>query len=161
MAIIFTCYCGQSLQAPDQYAGGTARCPVCGRELPIPGQRPQKSGWAIAGLVLGIISAAAPWLPGIIAVVLGTLGLREIRQNHGRITGTAPAIAGIVLGGIAMVMLPLVLFVPAIASLYESLYFCFGMVVFLIFGGILCVLFPEIPIIFFLLGGGSHHDHDY
>src|SRR5437870_8157476 len=38
MPITFTCDCGKQLQAEDQYAGRTTRCPACGRELPIPGR---------------------------------------------------------------------------------------------------------------------------
>src|SRR5262249_32768426 len=38
MPITFTCDCGKSLQAEDQYAGRKTRCPACGRELPIPGR---------------------------------------------------------------------------------------------------------------------------
>jgi hypothetical protein len=36
--IEFTCPCGKSLRAQDEYAGQLTRCPSCGRDLPIPGE---------------------------------------------------------------------------------------------------------------------------
>ena len=36
--IRFTCPCGKSLSARDEYVGETTRCPDCGRELIIPSE---------------------------------------------------------------------------------------------------------------------------
>jgi hypothetical protein len=37
--IHFTCACGKALHAKEDYAGQMTRCPQCGRDLPIPGDR--------------------------------------------------------------------------------------------------------------------------
>src|SRR5262249_38147014 len=36
MPIAFACSCGEPLEADDQYAGRTTKCPRCGRELVLP-----------------------------------------------------------------------------------------------------------------------------
>lgn len=67
------------------------------------------SGLAIASLVTGIISwVVLPiLLPAIIAVVLGHMARREIRQANGRLAGDGMAMVGLVLG-YAQVVLALV-----------------------------------------------------
>jgi len=73
------------------------------------GQRPT-SGLAIAALVVGAISLIIAWVPvinvvsiigGIVAVVLGVVALRKVRQ--GTAGGKGLAIAGTVLGGVSLV----------------------------------------------------------
>jgi uncharacterized membrane protein len=58
---------------------------------------------AIASMVLGILWIY--WIGSIVALVLGYLALREIRQNPQRIEGRGLAIAGIVLGWVGMATL--------------------------------------------------------
>jgi uncharacterized membrane protein len=61
------------------------------------------NGFAIASLFLGII-----WLFGlgsILAVVLGYLGMREIRASNGRQSGWAIALAGVVVGIVGLASL--------------------------------------------------------
>ena len=64
---------------------------------------PTTSGMAIASMVLGILWIY--WIGSIVALVLGYLALREIRQNPQRIEGRGLAIAGIVLGWVGMATL--------------------------------------------------------
>src|SRR5262249_22023619 len=122
------------LQAKEEYAGQTTRCPTCGHELPIPGatsfeaaapaadrpgrwgdgdeqaddrQRPARatSGKAIASLVLGIPSVFLCFLlTGIPALILGLIGLKDINDSRGRLGGRGMAITGIVLGVIGCVL---------------------------------------------------------
>jgi len=57
----------------------------------------------IASLVLGILWIY--WIGSIVALILGYLALREIRQNPQDIEGSGMAIAGIILGWVAMATL--------------------------------------------------------
>lgn len=68
---------------------------------------PSTSGLAIASMVLGILWIY--WIGSIVALILGYLALREIRQNTQRIEGKGMAIAGIVLGWIGIATLLLVI----------------------------------------------------
>ena len=61
------------------------------------------SGLAIASMVLGILWIY--WIGSIVALVLGYLALREIRQDPQRIEGKGMAIAGVVLGWIGVTTL--------------------------------------------------------
>jgi hypothetical protein len=61
------------------------------------------SGLAIASLVLGILWIY--WIGSIVGLVLGYLALREIRRNPQGIEGKGMAIAGIILGWVAMATL--------------------------------------------------------
>ncbi len=64
---------------------------------------PTTSGLAIASMVLGILWIY--WIGSIVALVLGYLALREIRQDPRGIEGKGMAIAGIVLGWVGMATL--------------------------------------------------------
>ncbi len=123
-------------------------CPYCGREIPegasvcrwcrsdlaaTPAGRgvaPQRSGKAIASLVLGIYSFIAggictfPWgaglegilqprnllmwlLPATLTVVYGHVSRGERVRSAGRLRGGTMALAGLILGYAALAMLPL------------------------------------------------------
>ena len=72
------------------------------------------SGKALWDLICGI---GFPCLfPGILAIVLGILGLRDISASRGRLTGSGLAIAGIVLGALGFLCIPvnMALILPAI-----------------------------------------------
>lgn len=73
---------------------------------PFPAQAPSSSGAAITSLVLGILSVAVCLLPlGPIAVVFGHVGLSKIAKSRGQLTGRGMAIAGLVTGYLATVVL--------------------------------------------------------
>ena len=60
------------------------------------------SGWAIAGLLLGILSAAAVvgpilWLIPVFAIVVSAIGLRQIKNSQGQISGWSLAVLGLLL----------------------------------------------------------------
>ena len=65
-----------------------------------PGEQ-RKSGKAIAALILGIISLIAPFgiVFGLIAIVLGVIGRKEIAADGG-LEGAGMALAGIITGAI-------------------------------------------------------------
>jgi uncharacterized protein DUF4190 len=61
----------------------------------------RKSGKAIAALILGILSLIAPFgiVFGLIAIVLGVIGRKEIAADSG-LEGAGMALAGIITGAI-------------------------------------------------------------
>lgn len=67
--------------------------------LPPPGN----NGLCTASLVVGLVSLLCVSLAGPVAVVLGIVGLNQIRANGAR--GSGMGIAGIVLGAVATLML--------------------------------------------------------
>ncbi len=113
----------------DENAGRPARCPTCHRELITPEPKPppegelaefhddhpsRTSGKAIASLILGLgslvaISFGVPPIillagcVGILAIILGMLGLRDINNPMKQVTGKGMATGGIVLGALMMV----------------------------------------------------------
>ncbi len=82
---------------------------------------PRVSGWAIAALVLGILSPFTCMLTTPPAVVAGIVALVKIGNSNGRSTGTGMAIAGMVL---PVVMIPFValgmgILMPALARVRQ------------------------------------------
>ncbi len=108
--------CGTSLAADERF------CRVCGRSVPVavvtaPGVAlvgpPETSGKAIVSLVCGLLFFVP--LLFIAAIVFGHLSLSEIRRSAGRLKGDGMAIAGLVLGYLWIVGIPIILIVAAIA----------------------------------------------
>jgi hypothetical protein len=140
--IRFSCPCGKSLSARDEYAGETTRCPDCDHELTIPGGEgvqagpvardsgdegvrrsrrgrddasderpaaPKTSGMAITSLILGIVALIpCSVFTGLPAIILGGICLGAIGRSRGRIKGKGLAITGIILGGLSILLLPVV-----------------------------------------------------
>jgi prepilin-type processing-associated H-X9-DG protein len=142
VAITISCECGTEFQTSDDNAGRRARCPDCGRDLiiPPPGTPAEKpmaphgameiapageertSGKAITSLVLGICSFFCCLFTGLPAVIVGILGLNDIRASHGRVKGEGMAITGMVLGILgcfASLILPALL-LPAVQAAREA-----------------------------------------
>ena len=82
-------------------------------------QPPQSNGVATASLVLGIISLCLGPLLSIPAIVCGILGLTRAKQTG---SGQGTAIAGLVLGGVGTILLPLLiaLLLPAVQKVREA-----------------------------------------
>lgn len=78
------------------------------------------SGKAIAALVLGIVAICIAYLglvTGIIAIVFGILAMKEIDRNPTTIKGKGMAIAGLVMGILAVIgNLILLIFLGAVFS---------------------------------------------
>ncbi len=74
-------------------------------------------GLAVASLVLGCLF----WFPllgilfGLAALIMGIVALVKINKNKEQLQGEGLAIAGIVMGGLSIVMIPLVVLMAAIA----------------------------------------------
>ena len=64
------------------------------------------NGFAVAGLVLGIIGvpAGCTIIPPLLAIIFGWIGYAQISKGGGEGGGRGMAIAGIVLGGIGMLI---------------------------------------------------------
>src|SRR5579864_117211 len=115
----FCAACGNSLTADDKF------CRVCGRAASAgsvmtpavstgtPAANAETSSKAILSLVCGLLFFI-PFL-FIAAIVLGHLALSEIRKSAGRLKGEGIAIAGLVLGYIWIVGIPIFMILAAIA----------------------------------------------
>ena len=114
----FCTRCGSSIDNQDQF------CRKCGAQaavLTTPAGAPpmvptgavQTSGKAIASLVFGLLFFVP--FAFVAAVIFGHLGLSEIRKSAGRLKGDGIAIAGLVLGYMWVVSIPIVLIIAAIA----------------------------------------------
>ena len=79
----------------------------------MPMGQPQTSGKAIGSLVCGIMGLLIPLIGGVVAIVLGHLGLSEIKRSAGRLKGDGLAIAGLVMGYLEAAFFVL-LIIPAI-----------------------------------------------
>ena len=103
----FCSNCGKST-FPVQF--NAAKVPPPPAAVPIAPQ--QTSGKAIASLVCGIINIFPLF---IVAVVLGHMSLSEIKKSGGRLKGEVLAIAGLVMGYLGIVAIPIILIIAAIA----------------------------------------------
>lgn len=112
--------CGNNMAAGERF------CRVCGRDsaagtpvaspLSTPSQftsPAETSGKAIASLVCGLLFFVP--LAFIAAIIFGHIALSEIRKSAGRLKGDGLAIAGLVLGYMWVVAVPIMLIVAAIA----------------------------------------------
>lgn len=81
----------------------------------VPQPQPKTSGFAIASLVLGIfgIICIAPVFGAILALIFGGVALNKIGKSNGALKGRGQAIAGIVLGGVGLLLIPVILIVSA------------------------------------------------
>ena len=67
----------------------------------------ESNGFAVASLILGIVSFCMPLIAGIAAIVTGIIGLTK--TSNPRVGGKGLAIAGISLGGLSLLSLPLLI----------------------------------------------------
>lgn len=114
----FCMRCGSSIDDQDQF------CRKCGAHVSapaapasamptVPAGPAQTSGKAIASLIFGLLFFVP--FAFVVAVILGHLGLSEIRKSAGRLKGDGLAIAGLVLGYMWVVSIPIILIIAAIA----------------------------------------------
>jgi hypothetical protein len=71
---------------------------------------PRKNGLGIASMVLGIVGVVVPcfWIlqiPGVLAVVFGAVALSQLKKQPEKYTGRGMAVAGLVLGLVALVIM--------------------------------------------------------
>src|SRR5438034_4807201 len=82
------------------------------------------SGKAVASVILVVLSFCLPVIPSIPAIILGSLGLRDISRSRGRLQGQGLAIGGIItaaLGGLLVgPALMIALLIPAVQKVREA-----------------------------------------
>jgi DNA-directed RNA polymerase subunit RPC12/RpoP len=85
-------------------------CKACGMPFTMEGTTVEASGtsngFCVASLVLGIIGipAACIVVPSLLAIIFGAIGLAQISRNTGEGGGKGMAIAGIICGGIGLLL---------------------------------------------------------
>ena len=110
--------CGANLQADGGASAPPPPPPAWGGQQGAwPAQQQTKTnGLAIASLVLGILWLY--WIGSVLAVVFGFIARSQIDSSNGTQTGRGMATAGIVLGLLGVVLVPLA--IVAITFLGES-----------------------------------------
>jgi len=113
----FCAACGNAVAEGDQF------CRVCGRAatagapqggtVPVSAGPAETSSKAILSLVCGLLFFIPPAF--VAAIVLGHLAFSEIRKSAGRLKGEGFAIAGLVLGYMWVLSIPIILIIAAIA----------------------------------------------
>jgi hypothetical protein len=111
--------CGNRVEAEDKF------CRLCGRPLnAMPANVTTPAGATLLGesetspkAVISLVCGLLFFVPFafVAAIVLGHLGLTEIRKSGGRLKGEGIAIAGLVLGYLWIAGIPIVLILAAIA----------------------------------------------
>jgi hypothetical protein len=106
---------GEFTEFKDMLAGGAAPPPVLPSGAPVPSQL---SALAIASLVLGILGWVTLGLTALIGLVLGIIALVRISRSGGALRGKGLALAGTIVSGVFVLMLPILaaLLLPALAQ---------------------------------------------
>lgn len=93
--------------------------PMSPPPLPPDASASRTSRFAIASLVLGLLSLVLMFLTSIPAIICGVVALIHISNSRGRLTGKGLAISGIVVGVLFTLLLPAIL-LPALARAREA-----------------------------------------
>ncbi|MFZ0827087.1 MAG: DUF4190 domain-containing protein [Verrucomicrobiia bacterium] len=82
------------------------------------GASAKTSGLAIASLVLGILGLFTCGAAALIGLILGIIAMVKVRQSRGALNGSGIALAGIIVSGIFLLMIPLfaAMLLPALAA---------------------------------------------
>ena len=86
--------------------------------VPLPTPASKRSGLAVGSLVLGILGLFTFGATAIVGLVLGIVAMVKINNSQGRLSGQGLAIAGTVVSGFFLLMLPIyaALLLPALAQ---------------------------------------------
>ena len=79
-------------------------------------QPPPTNGLAIASFVLGLVGWVPCGIGSVVAIVLGFVARNQIRESHGRQGGDGLALAGIVLGFVAITLLIAIIVLGAVSN---------------------------------------------
>jgi len=119
VSILICAKCGANLADNTQFCSNceTSLLPMQVAPQPAPkppslAGPPQTSGKAIASLVCGILHIFPLF---VVAIILGHISLSEIKKSSGRLKGEGLALAGLILGYLGIVFIPIILIVAAIA----------------------------------------------
>jgi prepilin-type processing-associated H-X9-DG protein len=83
-----------------------------------PAAPPKTSGMAVASLVLGICGLLSCGITSLVGLILGIVALVRINKSRGQQSGQGLAIAGIVVSGVFLLMIPIWagMLLPALAK---------------------------------------------
>ncbi len=98
--------CGSPLGEPESVS--LPRPP-----LAVSPESPGTSGWAVASLVLGVASIMLlPLIGSLLAIAFGIVAKSEIKREHGKLTDSRMASAGIIMGslGLALLVIAVIVF---------------------------------------------------
>ncbi|MBO7090606.1 MAG: DUF4190 domain-containing protein [Victivallales bacterium] len=142
---VFNCpHCGKQIGAQDEWEGKTTMCPHCQKpvvirhEMPNPPggmAQPMMSTWgdyeagppevsknAKNAMWFGIASVCCCQICSVVALVLGIMGLSEIKKSNGRLEGKSYAWIGIGLAILPWIMWIIqMIFAPQMAETYMQL----------------------------------------
>lgn len=78
---------------------------------------PKTSGMAIASLVLGVLGVISCGMTALVGLILGIVAMNKIRQSKGALSGNGIALAGTIVSGIFLLMIPMfaAMLLPALA----------------------------------------------
>lgn len=97
MPLSLCCSCGARFEVDDHLAGQAVQCPDCQQPVAVPaaaGPPMRTSGFALASVVLALVGAFTG-VGTVLAVLLGVVGLVQIRKHPREIAGAGYAILGI------------------------------------------------------------------
>ena len=92
--------------------------PVAAARLPLAATPPKAGGLAITSLVLGCLGLLTCGITSLVGLVLGIIALVRINKSQGQVGGKGIALAGTIVSGVLLLLLPLLaaMFLPALAS---------------------------------------------
>jgi hypothetical protein len=106
MTLPLSCACGARLEIDEKFAGQEISCPDCQRSLsvpPLPKPPSTTSGLALASFLLALIGAFTI-VGTLAAMVCGFLALRAIERSPQPLGGKYLARAGLIMGGVFMLL---------------------------------------------------------
>src|SRR5262245_6029568 len=108
MAISLTCSCGARLEIDDKFAGKLIPCPDCNKPLStVANESPREvpvSGLAISSVALAL-AGGATLIGSLGAIGLGYVAHQQITRAPNKIGGLKLARAGMILGGLATLLM--------------------------------------------------------
>lgn len=98
--------------SPSTHSGAAPTSHLAGAQ----GQAPKTSSAALWSLLNGLAGIFCfPIIPSILAIILGIVAHRNIRESQGQLTGGGMATAGIILGSLYVLAIPFIAILAAIA----------------------------------------------
>jgi hypothetical protein len=95
-------------------------------DAPVPGGTPRTSRMAITSLVLGILSYLTCGVTFLVStplgLILGLIAMSKIRKSQGQLGGRGLALAGVIVSGATVVLIPIwaAMLLPALAKAKEK-----------------------------------------
>ena len=92
--------------------------PIAPPSLPPGLPRPKTSALAVTSLVLGVIGLFSCGITAFVGLILGIIAIIKIRNSEGRLGGFGLALAGTIVSGVFIIMIPIyaALLLPALAA---------------------------------------------